>query len=1583
MKAILKLVSILLALSLTATAQQWIEVDSGLPNGKGIGQISIGMNDADALWALAINQDGTNYDAFTRSIDGGNTWIAGTFDQGIGLSQLFAVDAFTCWAVFGIGSEQGLYKTTDGGVSWVRYDGAFGIGSYAKVVHFFTDTTGVAIGDPVDGYFEVYTTEDGGETWNRIPEEDLPVPFLGEFAIQGNYSSFNNNLWWGTNKGRVFYSVDLGLKWAVSQTAFGESEKVRPLFKDERNGIAFLDYLNTGIASQINYTQDGGETWIALGVEDDMFGRWFTFVPGTYATYLGSSSQTGFQGISYSLDNAVNWDILTDNFPVQAPVFINPHFGYAGTWVTDSSGGMLIYNGEPIGGGIEISDDFENYSAGDKLVEHAILNGIDFWTCWSGDTGAGGDEDPTITDEKAYSDTLSVKCDGQNNFLLKFGEIIQGKYALGIKLYIPSGFTGYYSILQSKDTITNEIVKGLEIFFNPNNGIATINYESSTSSSEFNFEYDTWFEMQHFIDLNYDIAVINYNMDEIYSWQWSTGATDEGGQNKLFAANFYANPTNGTSQYFIDDVVFALLEPPIGFASINTMPDQFNFELNYPAIAEDEISISNGGDHDLEFSIAIIYELSSDVKTTSSLFPTTLKEATNPILSIINIEDNKSLFHSLACPENSLISQPATTSDEAYNISSTENLSIFQSFENSGSITHLRFWAIDAFFDGLNWIGCDGGNIRTVEIGFYADNVGYPGTEIAKTQIEVNRLQTGEFFEESIEIFEYNISISNPALLTNGWFSIQEINDNSDCWTLILNQPGGIGKCLQYDDESFAMLSQPAGFCAVGNYYEPWLSTNLVEGTVTPSDTLAITLTCRTSNLLHKKGTDYFNAHVLIYSNDKSNPVVEIPVSLVFNFGSEIDASPTDFSFDIVFPERHTDDLTISNNGVNDLNFNIAIVYEMDLTEKSEQRFDYRKIETRKKPGSSIDFSNFSHKSTSIIECTQDALISQPANNSTSAYNSSSSAGNKIYQSFNNGGVISGITFWAIDYYLDGTSWSPCDAGDSRVFEIGFYADNGGEPGLQLATEELEVTRVETDEFFPGSLPIYQYDLYFPNPMLIANGWFSIEEVGIATECWTMILNKPGGLGQCLILENDSYILEDVPIGFCMIGGYYETWLRINTISGTVSPGSFSTLLLECITESLPNPDTSNIYQASVIIHSNDLERPVVFASANLKLNFGLILDPPTNLNAEIDDLSVLLTWTSPGIPPETFFEGFENGALPEEWLSIDNNDDGFTWLNIMEQGFGFSAYEGEGCMTSPSYDNTAGPLEPDNYLITPPIEIGINSELSFYHASQDSDWPDDFYYVKLSTTGNDINDFTVTLFEGEAPKIWEQVVIDLSQYSGQTVYLAFHHTNCTDRFWLKIDNVMVSSTPSFSKFTKPKNSIKEIGAPHKILNFDSESEFESLADYPAKSVVEYKVLNFNVYRNSIKIADGITRTQYIDDNIAAGSYLYYITAVYEEGESDPSNVINVIVSSIDEQSKEIFHVYPNPAQSEIQVSFGTNNSIKNGLLSIFQMDGKLIKSIPFDESNSVIDISDLRKGVFVLSINVNDDLYYQKLIKQ
>ena len=400
MKKFIFALATFVAISLNTIGQSgWTMVDSGLPVGKGVGQISVGMNDNTALWGLAINNDGSVYDAFTRSTDGGDTWEAGTFNAGNGLSQIFAFDADICWAVFNTGANQGLYKTEDGGVTWVKKGDAYGSGSFANVIHFFDDMNGFAQGDPLGGYYELYTTTDGGENWTRVEEVDIPAPTSGEFGITGNYCAVGDNIWWGTNQGRIFRSNDKGYTWDVSMTVFGATETVSSLMFDELNGFAFRSYLNMGIEPLLNETNDGGETWTEFNTVGPSYARYFYIVPGTTNTVIGSAmDETAGMGISISEDGGHNWTEISAGYAFQASAWLDIETGWCGTFTTaKSSGGMYIYgeseppaaptnleatvNGNdvqltwlaPAPSGFE--DDFESYD--DFVLEFAPWTNID------------------------------------------------------------------------------------------------------------------------------------------------------------------------------------------------------------------------------------------------------------------------------------------------------------------------------------------------------------------------------------------------------------------------------------------------------------------------------------------------------------------------------------------------------------------------------------------------------------------------------------------------------------------------------------------------------------------------------------------------------------------------------------------------------------------------------------------------------------------------------------------------------------------------------------------------------------------------------------------------------------------------------------------------------------------------------------------------------------------------------------------------------------------------------------------------------------------------------------------------------
>ena len=153
----------------------------------------------------------------SRSTDGGNTWHYDTIHVAptthtVGIMS--AVDASTAWAVTvdNSGATSGaLFKTTDGGDTWTHQTSAFpGSGGFLNNVHFFDPDNGVCTGDQNGGYFEIYTTTDGGENWVRVPSERIPAGIMGYGAWNYSYAYHGDCFWFADTRNRVYRTTDKG-----------------------------------------------------------------------------------------------------------------------------------------------------------------------------------------------------------------------------------------------------------------------------------------------------------------------------------------------------------------------------------------------------------------------------------------------------------------------------------------------------------------------------------------------------------------------------------------------------------------------------------------------------------------------------------------------------------------------------------------------------------------------------------------------------------------------------------------------------------------------------------------------------------------------------------------------------------------------------------------------------------------------------------------------------------------------------------------------------------------------------------------------------------------------------------------------------------------------------------------------------------------------------------------------------------------------------------------------------------------------------------------------------------------------------
>jgi len=219
--------------------------------------------DPDHVWIGTIMEDGSGYSSAVKTIDGGNSWLFCPIPvPGVPwCSSLCAWDTNICYFVFvnnGIPFGSSIWKTTDGGTTWTNMTTDQFAGGYANFFHAFSADTGMAMGDPTSGYFEIQLTNDGGNTWSRVPSANIPVPLSGEYGLSDDYSAVGNTVWFVTNKGRCFKSTDRGQTWNVTQVVTGPDWDNLICFASQQNGVFWK-----GGTTELFVTTDGGDVWDA------------------------------------------------------------------------------------------------------------------------------------------------------------------------------------------------------------------------------------------------------------------------------------------------------------------------------------------------------------------------------------------------------------------------------------------------------------------------------------------------------------------------------------------------------------------------------------------------------------------------------------------------------------------------------------------------------------------------------------------------------------------------------------------------------------------------------------------------------------------------------------------------------------------------------------------------------------------------------------------------------------------------------------------------------------------------------------------------------------------------------------------------------------------------------------------------------------------------------------------------------------------------------------------------------------------------------------------------------------------------
>lgn len=247
---------------------EWIVQESNAPT---VSFRSVQAASANVVWV------GGTKGTCLRTTDGGHTWQARPVRgaEMLDFRGLAVMNSHTAILVSAGQAELGqarIYRTVDGGETWDLVFQTRQRGVFLDGTAFWDQRHGIVFGDPIDGKWVLLTTADGGVSWQRIAAE-VPVMLTKEAAFAASNSSIlvrnKTNVWiasGGSERARMFYSSDRGLKWKVIETPMpsGATAGIFGIrFWDSAHGIGVGgDHQRTEEPSDnVILTHDGGRTW--------------------------------------------------------------------------------------------------------------------------------------------------------------------------------------------------------------------------------------------------------------------------------------------------------------------------------------------------------------------------------------------------------------------------------------------------------------------------------------------------------------------------------------------------------------------------------------------------------------------------------------------------------------------------------------------------------------------------------------------------------------------------------------------------------------------------------------------------------------------------------------------------------------------------------------------------------------------------------------------------------------------------------------------------------------------------------------------------------------------------------------------------------------------------------------------------------------------------------------------------------------------------------------------------------------------------------------------------------------------------
>ncbi|MBQ6276569.1 MAG: S8 family serine peptidase [Bacteroidales bacterium] len=416
-------------------------------------------------------------------------------------------------------------------------------------------------------------------------------------------------------------------------------------------------------------------------------------------------------------------------------------------------------------------------------------------------------------------------------------------------------------------------------------------------------------------------------------------------------------------------------------------------------------------------------------------------------------------------------------------------------------------------------------------------------------------------------------------------------------------------------------------------------------------------------------------------------------------------------------------------------------------------------------------------------------------------------------------------------YAIDGSS-------GSVTFKV--WANSNGTPGSELATKTVTMSELYNAGTSTGSGNTKQglYTWTLTSPVAVSSNFFAGIDVSSATSyiglastaqgsgysnsnyelyngSWGAITTSWQGLDASMYVlptvcptSTPSYNLTVNPssLSYTAAGESKTVTITSNTSWTATSSASW-------LTVSPASGSNNGTITAVATANTSSSQRTATITVSGTGVNAQTISVTQAGTNSGGDavslftyDFEACTAWTVDQFSPCTTYDGDGSATYTIEGSTFTNQ--GYTGAYIaFENGIAssFAAHGGTkfGCCM-------AATTPPNNdWFITPAISISNGTTFSFWARSATNSYGLEQFKVGISSNNTSFNTYLAGSASTtvSAPVEWTQYTYDLSQYAGQTMYIAIMCVS-NDVFAFFIDDIEVSSssTPSYNLTVNPSS---------------------------------------------------------------------------------------------------------------------------------------------------------------------------------